>query len=222
MIGGLLVLMVVSMRRQFNLIKNPRLRLLFHMLAHPFDAFGTIKDKKQGSVLIGTVLLVLYYIGTVLADLCGGFSFTYVDLASYNSLFVFLRSVGVVLLWVICNKAVTALMDGKGTGKEIYIVTTYSLVPMILSRFVYLALSNALRSDEAEFLNIFCGVMLAWTLLLIVVGTIRIHDYGMGKFLGTTVLSVAGMAIVLFLLIMVFILSQQFIGFLTTLFLEIV
>ena len=64
--------------------------------------------------------------------------------------------------------------------------------------------------------------MLAWTLLLIVVGTIRIHDYGMGKFLGTTVLSVAGMAIVLFLLIMVFILSQQFIGFLTTLFLEIV
>ncbi len=221
-IGGLLVLMVVSMRRQFNLIKNPRLRLLFHMLAHPFDAFGTIKDKKQGSVLIGTVLLVLYYIGTVLADLCGGFSFTYVDLASYNSLFVFLRSVGVVLLWVICNKAVTALMDGKGTGKEIYVVTTYSLVPMILSRFVYLALSNALRSDEAEFLNIFCGVMLAWTLLLIVVGTIRIHDYGMGKFLGTTVLSVAGMAIVLFLLIMVFILSQQFIGFLTTLFLEIV
>lgn len=47
-------------------------------------------------MLIGTVLLVLYYIGTVLADLCGGFSFTYVDLASYNSLFVFLRSVGVV------------------------------------------------------------------------------------------------------------------------------
>lgn len=221
-IGGILVLMVVSMRKKVTLVKNEKLRLMFNTLLHPFDSFGTIKDKKQGSVVIGTVLLVLYYVFTVLADLHSGFSFTFVDLATYNSLFVLMRSVGVVLLWIICNKAVTSLMDGKGNGREIYVITTYSLLPMIISRVVYLLLSNVLTADEADFLNIFCGFMLLYTLFLIVVGTMRIHDYGMGRFLWTTLLTVCGMAIVVFLVIMVFILSQQFVGFLATLFLELV
>lgn len=222
LIVGVLVFMVISMKKKIEIIKNKKLRLLFETLIHPVETFDVIKYKKQGSILIGAILLVVYYIVTVLVDLCGGFSFTYVDLASYNSFWVFVRSVGIVALWIICNKAVTTLMDGKGKTKDIFIVSTYSLVPTIIGRFVYLIFSNVLVSNEAEFLNIFYWAMIFYTLLLLVIGTIRIHDYGMGKFLGTSLLSVLGMAIVVFLIIMVFILSQQFVGFLATLFLEII
>lgn len=217
----LLVLMVISMRKKVVLVKNQKLKLLFEILAHPFDAFGVIKDKNLGSVTIGTILVILFYVVTVLADICGGFSFTYIDFAEYNSIFVLLRSVGIVVLWIICNKAVTTLMDGKGKTKDIFVVTSYSLLPMIFGKIVYIILSNILLSNEAEFLSIFQAIMLGYTLILLLIGTIKIHDYSMGRFLGTSVLTVAGMCIVVFLIVMVFILSQQFVGFLTTLFLEI-
>ena len=196
--------------------------MLFSTLTHPFNAFGAIKDKNQGSLVISGVLVLLYYVMTVLSDLCGGFSFTYLDLASYNALWVLVQSVGAVLLWIVCNKAVTTLMDGKGKTKDIIIVTAYSLVPMILGNLVYLVLSNVLLSSEAQFISIFRGAMVLYSLILLMIGTIKIHDYGMGRFLGTSVLTIVGMAIVVFLIIMVFILTQQFVAFLATLFLELV
>ncbi|MBR4099424.1 MAG: hypothetical protein IKK55_00330 [Clostridia bacterium] len=220
LIISLLVLMVISMRKNVRLFKNQKLKLLFDMLVHPFDTFGIIKDKNLGSVTIGAVLIVLFYIVTVMADICGGFSFTYIDFAEYNSLFVLLRSVGIVVLWIVCNKAVTTLMDGKGKTKDIFVVTSYSLLPAIFGKLVYIIFSNILLSTEAEFLSIFQVAMVCYTLLLLLIGTIKIHDYSMGRFLGTSILTLVGMCIVVFLIVMVFMLSQQFVGFLATLFLE--
>ena len=113
-------------------------------------------------------------------------------------------------------------MDGKGKTFDIFIVTTYSLLPSIIGNICYIILSNILLSDEMEFVVIFQAVMTAFTLILLMIGTIKIHDYGFGKFWGTTVLTVIAMAIVVFLIIMIFILAQQFVAFLATLFLEIV
>ncbi len=221
LIIGLLIFAVVSMKRKVTLVKNDKLSMLFRTLIHPFDAFDTIKEKQMGSIVIGGVLVVIYYIMSVLSDLCGGFTFTYVDLANYNSLWVLVRSVGIVVLWIICNKLVTTLMDGKGKTKDIFVVTTYSLVPIIIGEFTFLILSNVMMADEAEFLIIFRSLMLGYTLILLMIGTIKIHDYSMGKFLGTTLLTLISMAVVVFLIIMIFILSQQFVAFLATLYIEI-
>lgn len=221
LIIGLLIFAVISMKRKVTLIKNDKLNLLFRALIHPFEVFETIKEKQMGSVVIGGVLILIYYIMSVLSDLCGGFTFTYVDLANYNSFWVLVRSVGIVALWIICNMLVTTLMDGKGKLKDIYVVTTYSLVPLIIGKFTFLILSNVMMAGEAEFLIIFRSLMLAYTLILLMIGTIKIHDYSMGKFLGTTLLTLVGMVIVVFLIIMIFILSQQFVAFLATLYIEI-
>ena len=222
LIVGLLTFAVISMKRKIQIVHNERGQMLFKTLTHPFEAFGTIKEKKLGSFAIGMAMIVIYYIVTVLSDLCGGFAFSRVDTANYNSLWVLVRSAGLVLLWIICNKLVTTLMDGKGKTFDIFIVTSYSLLPAIIGHIAYIIFSNILLSDEAEFLIIFQAVMTAFTLILLMIGTIKIHDYGMGKFLGTTLLTVIAMAIVVFLIIMVFILAQQFVAFLATLFLEIV
>lgn len=222
LVVGLLAFAVVSMKRKIQIVRNERGQLLFKTLTHPFEAFGTIKDKKMGSFTIGIVMIVIYYITTVMSDLCGGFAFTKVDIANYNSLWVLARSAGLVVLWIICNKLITTLMDGKGKTFDIFIVTTYSLLPSIIGNICYIILSNILLSDEMEFVVIFQAVMTAFTLILLMIGTIKIHDYGFGKFWGTTVLTVIAMAIVVFLIIMIFILAQQFVAFLATLFLEIV
>ena len=222
LIVGLITYMVISTKRSVSVVKNERIKLMFQTLVHPFNTFEKIKDKNQGSLIAGVVLIVIHYIVTVLSDLCGGFAFTYVDIANYNSLWVFVRSIGVVVLWIVANKLVTTLMNGKGKTFDIFIVTSYSLIPTIIGNIAYIIFSNVLTSDEAAFLTIFQSAMLVYSLMLLVIGTIKIHDYSFGEFLGTTILSVAGMAIVVFLIIMVFILFQQFTAFISTLYLEIV
>lgn len=222
LIVGLLSLMVVSMKKKVVLVKNQKVSLMFSAMAHPFAVFETLKEKKLGSAVIGAVLIVLHYITTVLSDLCCGLSFKNVDLANYNSIWVVFRSTGLVVLWIICNKLVTTLINGKGKTFDIFIVTAYSLLPAIIGNVVFLIFSNVLVSTEAEFLTMFRTLMLIYSLLMIAIGTIKIHDYSMKEFVGTTLLTVLGMAIVVFLIIMIFILAQQFIAFLATLYLEII
>ena len=111
-------------------------------------------------------------------------------------------------------------MEGKGRLRDIAIVTCYSLIPVILGRVLFLVLSNILLPSEAEFLGILQTVMFLYTLLLLTIGTIKIHDYSMGRFLGTSALTVFSISVIVFLVIMIGILMQQFFGFLVTLFLE--
>ena len=66
------------------------------------------------------------------------------------------------------------------------------------------------------FLNILETVALLYSLLVIIVGMLKIHDFSMMRFVGTTVLSFLGMVAVGFLLIMLVILLQQLGGFIAT------
>ena len=112
-------------------------------------------------------------------------------------------------------------MGGKGKLKEIYVVTCYSLTPIIASRVIYIILSNLLLPTEGSFLGILTTVAIIYTGLILVIGMLRIHDYSFGRFLGTTLLTVFGMAAIIFLMILVGILLQQLGGFVATIAMEL-
>ena len=147
--------------------------------------------------------------------------FTHYDPASFNSILVFISSVGLVVLWIVANWMVSTLLGGKGKMKEIVIVTCYSLQPLIWSSIIKIVLTNVLLPDEASFLSILSTIATIYFFILLINGMLKIHDYTMGKFIGTSVLTVIGMAIIVFLLIMLIILIQQFGAFVATLITEI-
>ena len=184
---------------------------------HPFTTFDTVKEKKTGSVLLATLLLLLYYAVTVAKSLFSGFSFNSFDSGSFNSLFILVRSIGVVVLWTLCSWAVGALFNGKGTIRNIYIVTCYSLIPLIFSDAIYIVLSNLLTSGEGAFLGIFSTIMIMITGFYLIVGMIRIHDYSFGEFIITSILTLIGMIIIIFFIFLVGVLVQQLWCFIVTL-----
>ena len=51
---------------------------------------------------------------------------------------------------------------------------------------------------------------------MLVIGMLKIHDFSMGRLLGTSILSLAGVAAIVFLAITIVILIQQFGGFIAT------
>lgn len=221
LIAGAVTFIVISMKKKLVLIKNKELSLMFGSMLHPANIFTDIKEKGLGSVPLCLVTLVIYYITTVLQTLKGGFLFSNYDPASFNSILVLVRSIGLVVLWIVANWLVCTLLGGKGKLKEITVITCYSLWPIIIEKLIRLVLTNVLLPAEAGFLNIFDSIALIYFFIMLVIGMLKIHDFSMGRFIGTSVLTVVGMAAIVFLFIMVFMLIQQFNGFVVTIVTEL-
>ena len=222
LIAGLIALLVYSTKHKMRLVKNEKVHLATTMLTHPFENFREIKEKNLTSVPICLVVIILYYVFDVLETTMGGFAFTYFDPSSYNALLVILKTVGLVILWTVTNWAVCTLFSGKGKMKEIFTVICYSLIPSLVGSVIYIICSNVLVPDEAAFLDVLLVICTAYTILLLAGGSIIVHDYSLSKFIGTTLLTLVGCAIVIFLLVAVGILLQQLGGFIGTLYTEIV
>jgi hypothetical protein len=130
-------------------------------------------------------------------------------------------SLGLPALWVISNMAVCTLTDGEGSLSDIYIVTAYALLPYILLSPAGIILSNMLIGKEAAYFGIFQALQTGWMVLLLLCGNMTAHQYSFKKTLFTAFLTVAGIAIILFLLFLSFVLVQQLIEFFRTLTYEI-
>ncbi len=218
---GAIAFMFVTNKKKIVFIKNKSLNLMLTTMIHPSNNFTDIKEKQLGSIPLCLLLILLYYVVTVLKTIAGGFLFSNYDPTSFNSILVLVRSVGLVVLWIVANWLVCTLLGGKGKLKEIVIITCYSLLPLVLEGVIYIILSNVLLPVEAGFLSILTTLATIYFGIMLVIGMLKIHDFSMGKFLWTTVLTVLGMAIIIFLLIMLIILVQQFGAFVITLITEI-
>ena len=221
-IAGFVAFYLFVIKKKVQIIKNKQVRLMFKTLIHPVLAFEEIKEKKQGSIVISAVLVALFYVTAVIQVLCGGFLFTQYDPATFNSLWVLARSAGLVVLWIISNWMICTLMQGKGTAREITIVTSYSLLPIIIERVLRIAFTNVLLPSEAMFLTGFDAIAIGFTAILLIIGLIKIHEFSMSRLVGTSLLSIAWLAVLVFLIILVGMLIQQIGGFIVTVFLELV
>lgn len=220
----LAVIVIVSMKlrkRKKEIIKNTKIKVFFSSIIHPVESFRLVKEKKQGSVIIATIVLAIFYILSAISDTANGFAFNYFDAANYNSFYIFLSTAGLVLLWTVSNWLVCVLMGGIGKLKEIFIVTVYGLIPTVLGTFTGLILSHILVPDEFVFVTILQTVCVLYSVFMIIVGLMRIHDFEFGKFLFTTFLTFIAMIIVVFLIFLMFLLTQQLVGWIQTLFIEI-
>lgn len=216
----LLIIGVYYKRKKNIVFLNEKLRLMFSVMRHPGDTFYKIRTEKKNSVLISILLLLLFYATTVIKTTSGGFCFVYFNSSSYNALFVLLQTVGLILLFGICFWGVSTLMQGQGKIGEIITVLCYSLQPVIISNIVYVILTNILVPGEIGFLNLFMTIMVGYSAFLMIRGLMYINDYGFGKLIGVTVLSIAGMVIVLFVCIAVMLLLQLLWGFIRTVYAE--
>lgn len=217
---GIIIALRYKKKHNIKLLPS-KVKIAISVLRHPGDIFAEIKLKGVGSYAVAVVILILYYISSILSVTHGGFCYTGVDTASFNALLTLLRSVGVVVLFTICYWAVSTLMHGKGKIGEIFITVCYSFQPMIIANITYVILTNIMLPSEIAFLNLFMTAMTLYSAFLLCVGLMKISDYEFSRFLGVVVLSVVGIVLVLYVGILVFLLLQLLWSFLKTIVLEI-
>lgn len=188
-----------------------------YCLFHPADGFSQIKIRDVLSPwwLVG-ILGVWVYI-SIARFFSVGFIHNLNRASEFNILIELAKTLGILLVFVISNWAICTLMDGKGKPFEILYTVVYSLIPYVLVLIITLPLSMFLTLDEAVIISIIMTVGTIWSLLVMFVGLLTIHEYSVGKAVFSIFLSLVGMAIIVLLIIMFFTLIAQTIAFVQSL-----
>lgn len=191
------------------------------LLAHPVRGFEDVKHGGKGSVTVAAAIVALLVLSEVFAWQLSGFPFNYRRPDRLNILTVLAQTAVPYLLWVVANWALCTLMDGEGTFPQICIATAYALVPRVLITLLVATVSNLMTLEEGAFLLFAGSIRQAWFVALLTVGMKEIHQYSLGRTIVSMILTVVGIGIILFLMILVFSLFQQLAIFLRTVFSEI-
>lgn len=198
--------------------------LLYAMrvIYHPFDGFWELKRENRGSIRSATVIIILLILTFIYKSMGTGYLFRTVDIEDVNVLNDILNVLIPLVLWCLASWGLTTLMSGEGSMKDIYIMTSYSLTPMILLNIPVIIASNFLVLEEVQFMSFFVSLAYVWAIGLIFFGSMVIHDYHFNKNLLTVVLSIVGMGVMLFLALLFITLSQRIWEFLAGIYDEII
>lgn len=185
---------------------------LFTML-HPTDGFERLKKEKRWSLPLSVGILVLLFLTLTAQWFLTGFSFNTNRPADYNVFITLLQSFLIVGVTVVANWAVCTLIEGKGKFIDIFCMIVYSLLPLIFSKILYVILSSVFTLEEAAFLTAIEILGIAWTAILIFAGFMSIHEFTFKKTVLSIIMTVLGIAIIIFLAIMFVGLLQQVVSF---------
>ena len=150
-----------------------------------------------------------------------GFIFNYNDVRRLNIYMEFVSVLLPFLLWCFVNLALTSLVDGKGSFKDIFVTTAYGLVPVVLMRIPLIALSNVITLQEGAFYYALNTISVLWAGFLVFTGIQTIHEYDFKANFFTCVLTGVGMGLVVFICLLFVNVLAQTIGFLNTVYMEL-
>lgn len=221
LVGGLIAVLVISRKKKLTLIKHEPTKVMFGTMLHPFDSFKAIKYQQKGSILLATIVMVLYFVSTLAMDMYSGFMHVLFNKSTYNATYTFIMTVGLIGLFSIANWGMATLFEGKGTFKEVYITTCYAFLPQVIYNVFYAVFSNVFTPEEGLILTVVNVICLALSIIILCVGMMEIHEFGMLKFVGIMIITVLAMAVVVFVAFMVGILITQMITFIGTIIQEI-
>lgn len=193
----------------------------FHVMFHPFDGFWDLTHEHRGTLAAANLFVILLLVGRLMTLQFTNMMFLKVYWPRVN---IFQQCASLLMplgIYCICNWGLTTLFDGKGKLKDVYIATAYALVPYILAMFISIPLSNILTMEEGSLLSVLEGLGLIWSALLLVIGMVQVHDFGLGKTLLFLVMTVVGMAVVIFLLLLFLTLVSDGIGYIISMYKEI-
>lgn len=191
-----------------------------YTLRHPIDGFEQLRMRDVSSFIWIAIFVVSWFLVETWEFFGLGFSFNENRPQDYNIFVTFLSTIGLFVLFVIANWAICTLIEGKGSLKEITTVSAYSLFPMIVCSIIRIIVSNFLTIEESAFLSIIITVGIIWSICILFFGLQAIHQYSFGKTILSVFLTLIGMFVIAFLLIMFYSLMQQTISFAISLYEE--
>jgi len=186
-----------------------KLKFSRYLIFHPFDAFWDIKREKKGNLKTALIILTAFIICYGIRAQYSGYVVTGTISSEVNALYNIVMIVLPLCFWVISNWCFTALMDGEGNMKDIFVATCYSLTPYVLFSLPMFVCSHILTASEAAFYVVADTVCVIWVLGLLFFGMMTTHNYSLSKSVLTAILTLVGICLIIFVLLLMANIVQQ-------------
>lgn len=184
-----------------------------YVLAHPADGFSQFRQRKTYSLAIAAGIAVGWFLLSVLEFHGTGYIFNSNRSVDFSLFITLAKTVGLLALFILANWSICTLLEGKGRLTEIICTVCYSITPYLMTSLLCIGLSHFLTLEEVGFLSIIRAIGLLWSGLVLFIGLYSIHQYSTSKTLGSVLLTVVGMFIILFLIVLFYTLVTQTLSF---------
>jgi hypothetical protein len=214
-IAVLFVLAVTSARRARGRKPRPATPWqAWRALSHPFLVMEEIKwEWEPRHAWASLAVLVLCLAARFAQVLASAYHLSPWDPGQVNLAGEATRILLPWITWVAANALVTAIFRGEGKLRQIFSASAYAMVPYAVITILLTLLSHVLALPERGFLVALQGLMVAWMILLFLLGAGTVHGYTLRTTVGTSALSLAGIVILWGVAILVLGLVSTFVGF---------
>ncbi len=195
---------------------------LLYTLTHPVDGYYWIRHEERGSVPIAFIMVFLFSASFSANRLLASFVVNDLDPRSVDSLYELIGVMAFYILLAVSNWSITCLMGGEGRMKDILIAVGYGTMPITIGLVISTIISQFVADEEQAFYSIILGVCVAWGVIMIIIGIMQVHNFTIGKTLGTLILTFAAMLIIVFLMLLLTNLIGKVYNFFHSIYTEII
>lgn len=211
--------------RKFKKLGNKEIYLNFlktlkyslYVIVHPADGMWDLIHAKRGSYAAANFIVILTLLTHVWKLQYTSFLFIDVNWETVNILMEICSILLPLAIFCICNWACTTLFDGKGHLGDIYKGTAYALTPYVLIQIPLIIISHFVTKDEGTFYNVFSNITLIWCGILIFMAMMMINQYSFGKTLLFTIITLFGMLVFIFIMLLFFSMISQGVAYFVSL-----
>ncbi len=193
-----------------------------YTMIHPVNGFDQIKWQRKGSPLFCVVILLVFFLTNIFDQVLTGFIFNTFNPDKISIPSIFLITAGGFAICYTANWAVSSLMFTEGVARDIFICLCYALVPYTLCQLLYIFGTNVVDNEMQPFLMAIRIIGFGWSGIILFIGMFYVQQLSVGGTLVNLILTVIGILIELFLLLLAYSLLQQIYTFFLTIYNEIV
>lgn len=208
--------------RLMKRLKIPTHTVFPKAIFHPFLGFQEIRfGEEKTSLWAAIVIAMLYVLATIYQYVGTGYLFNQNNIADINLWLLLAKSLGVLIIFCAAQWSVSILINTSGRFSDIVITACYALAPYTAAIFIGTWLSNYMLLDEL-YASYIITLGLLWGAVILLIGTITAHELSFSRAIGFLLLTVVGMAVIVFVGVLFYTLLEQLITFFSTLYVEVV
>lgn len=192
-----------------------------YIMAHPIKGFDEFKRDGKGKMWVSILLIVTLIFLNIAEYQFTGFVISQVDITTLNTMSEISSILLIVVVLTVSNWSITTLFDGKGKMKEIFMMLSYCIFPLVWSKFFGLLISNVVSQQEEAIYSLVIGLGIFLMCYMGFFGFVSVHEYGVIKCVITLLFTALAALVICFVGILAFDLFQKMYGFLYTIYQEI-
>ena len=190
---------------------------------HPIDNYSVLLRTTafKSKIILSSIILAGWFVVSIVDFQFKGFIFNNNSVDEFNIINIFASTVVIFAAFCVSNWLFATMMSGGGKTIDIISVTAVSILPYVIGQILTVLLSNFLVSEEKVFLTVISVITVLWSVFLLLFGMQTIHEFSFKKTLFCMVMTIVGIFIMAFILLLAWSLFRQIYAFFSAIFEEI-